>query len=184
MSVQRYRFGGDLTAAKINNIIPPGMTATINGVGPGVFIDINLSNDAAKPDLDGFLASLGWTFIATAPTTPLPISTPVTVMAGRSGNTTLDSFYRGVSGLTLDATTRGLPVPAGTLSFLAWTKSNGGSATLQVLNNGVAIATLTNPGAGVVSSTPNVAVTAGLLSFRNIAPGGSTQNVQITAEIS
>jgi len=115
-----------------------------------------------------------------------PPGVGITVQAGRNGNTAAGAFYRSINGMTLNAGARGIPVPAGTLSFVGWTRTNAaGSPVLEVLNNGSVIATLTNPGAGVVFSTPNVDVVEGLLSFRNqITSGVTTRNVQITASVS
>ena len=183
MSVHRYSFGGDLTATMIQRVIDQGVTPTVMGIGADTLIDISLSSDTAKPDLDEYLFSLGWVFVSTSPTTPRPTLNHTTVQAGRNGDTLTGAFYRGIDGMVLDAANLGLPVPVGTLKFLGWSKTSAASSTLEVLNNGSVIATLVNPGVGVVSSYPDVSVALGLLSFRNLAAGATTSNVQITAVV-
>ena len=107
--------------------------------------------------------------------------------AGRSGATAAGSFYRLINGMTMDSadnstTFRGIPVPAGTLILVEWTRTDSDSATLEVLNNGSVIATVASAAAGVASSgTISIAVAAGLISFRNLSSGAVTSNVQITA---
>jgi hypothetical protein len=94
--------------------------------------------------------------------------------------------------MTLDSadnttTYRGIPVPAGTLTLVDITRTDSSSTSLEVLNNGSVIYTLATAAAGrVTSGTISVAVSAGLISFRNIASGSggsSTSNVQILATL-
>ena len=81
-------------------------------------------------------------------------------------------------------TFRGVPVPAGTLVLVEWTRTDADAATLEVLNNGTVITTVASAAAGVASSGAiSIAVAAGLMSFRNLSSGAPTSNVQITALI-
>jgi hypothetical protein len=69
MSIHRYAFSGDVSATDLNKQIPSG-TASVVGVGLDE-IDLNLTDDASLTDLTEFIQSLGGTFIASSPTTPL-----------------------------------------------------------------------------------------------------------------
>ncbi len=69
MSVHRYR-SGSLTDQQIISSVTLG-TATVTGAASSL-VDVSLTNDGAKTDLDAFMARWGWTFVATNPTTPLP----------------------------------------------------------------------------------------------------------------
>jgi hypothetical protein len=104
------------------------------------------------------------------------------VQAGRNGSTNAGAFYRGVDGLLLNASTRGFPVPKGTLVSVAWTRSDADAATLDTLANGVVVSSLTSTAAG---ATRDDAVDAdfadGIVSFQNQAGGNQTSNVQIVA---
>ena len=103
-----------------------------------------------------------------------------TIQAGRSGDTNAGSFYRGVNGLLLDASNRGIPCPQGTIVSVAWSRTDSDAATLAVLNNGASVTTLASAVAGAVrSDSVNADVSAGLLSFQNQAGGNQTSNVQI-----
>jgi len=102
--------------------------------------------------------------------------------AGRNGGTSAGTFYRGVNGMAFDTSTRGIPVPKGTLVGLMWTKSDTNTATLEVLNGSTSIATLASSASGTVSDwTLNADFSEGILSFRNQAGGNTTSNVQISA---
>jgi len=105
----------------------------------------------------------------------------MTLGGGRSGITAAGSFYRGWDGLAY-GTNIGQPVPKGTLTGLAWTRTDSDSATLEVLVGGSVIATLLSTASG---GTFNWAVNAdfneGLMQFRNLSTGNATSDVQITA---
>jgi hypothetical protein len=103
-----------------------------------------------------------------------------TIQAGRDGNTNAAGFYRGVNGMLLDASTRGIPIPDGTIVSAAWSRTDADVATLDVLNNGVSVYTLASAAPGAAADdTADVDVSASLLSFRNQAGGNQTSNVQI-----
>jgi hypothetical protein len=102
------------------------------------------------------------------------------VQAGRNGNTGVGTFYRGIGNMVLDATTKGIACQKGTIVYLAISRTDTGLATLDVLNNGVLVATLASTVAGATATTAiNVDLAAGLLSFSNAAGGATTSNVQI-----
>jgi len=106
-----------------------------------------------------------------------------TIQAGRSANTPPGVFYRGINGMLLNAGDRGIPCGAGTLRRLAWTRSDADPATIEVLVNGLLVATLTSSASGPVESSPNVDIPAGIMSFRNLLGGNTTSAVQIVAAI-
>lgn len=108
----------------------------------------------------------------------------VSVSAGRNGTVGAGQFYRGVDGMALDASTRGLPIHGNhTIVSISATKTDVGNSTLEVLNNGVVVGSLAMSGAGVQSSSPNIDITSGLLSFRNaLSSASSTDNVQLTIQ--
>jgi hypothetical protein len=104
------------------------------------------------------------------------------VQAGRNGNTAAGSFYRAVNGMVLNATNRAIPVPKGTLTRLAWSRTDSDSATLEVLRNGTVIATLASTASGdTQDNTVDADFDEGRLSFRNLSSGNTTSNVQIRA---
>lgn len=106
----------------------------------------------------------------------------LSIQSGRNGNTGVNRFYRGVNGMTLNAGDRGFSVPQGTLVYLAMSRTDSDAATLEILVNGVVIATLlTNASGSTLDLTVNADHAAGLLSFRNQAGGNTTSNVQIVA---
>jgi hypothetical protein len=105
------------------------------------------------------------------------------VLAGRSGTTPPGNFYRGQDSMVLDAGNRGLPVSQGCLTSIAWSRTDTGSATLEVLVNGTAVAELNASAAGATRSDSfNADFSAGLMSFRNKAALSNTQNVQIAVQ--
>jgi len=105
------------------------------------------------------------------------------LQAGRSGNAGGGIFYRGINGQVLNATDRGFPVRRGTLVYLALSRSDADLATLEVLVNGVVIATLSHSSSGLTEDTSiNVDFDSGLMSFRNQAGGNTTSNVQIIVQ--
>ena len=105
------------------------------------------------------------------------------VTGGRNGTTGVGSFYRGQDGMVLDATTRGVPVEKGCLTSIAWTRTDAGSATLEVLVNGSVIAELNSTIAGATrDDTINADFIAGQMSLRNKAALSNTQNVQIALQ--
>lgn len=107
----------------------------------------------------------------------------ITGSTGRNGNTAAGAFYRSADSMVLDAGTRGIPVRKGTLTSLAWTRTDSAAATLEVLVGGVVIATLLSGVSGMVfDSTLNADFSVGLMSFRNALTGNQTSNVQLTAE--
>lgn len=72
MSIARYKWNGNFTDKDLNNQIPTGFTGVTQQAGPQVFVDIEVLPDlaGAKADLDAYMATLGWSFVAEDPTTP------------------------------------------------------------------------------------------------------------------
>lgn len=105
-------------------------------------------------------------------------------IGGRNGTTPPGNFYRTADSMVMDAANRGIPVPKGTLTSIAWSRTDTGSATLEVLANGVVIGSLATSVAGTVrDDTVNADFNAGFLSFRNKLAGGSnTQDVQVVLQ--
>ncbi len=103
------------------------------------------------------------------------------LQAGRNGNTAAGSFYRGVDGLALNGTTRGIPVPKGTLISSSWSRTDADPATLDVLVSGAVIASLASSAVGAVrDDTIDANFLAGNMSFQNrLAGGNTTSNAQI-----
>jgi hypothetical protein len=111
-------------------------------------------------------------------------SATYTIQVGRDANTTPGAFFRGIGSMLLDASNRGIACPKGTIVSLAISRTNAGAATLDVLNNGVSVATLANSVSGATrSDTVNADVSAGLLSFQNQAGGSLVANVQIVLQM-
>jgi len=94
-----------------------------------------------------------------------------------------------VDGLTMDTadnstTFLGLPVPAGTLVSVEWSRTDADQAALEILNNGSVIRTLVSTTAGRNSAGAiGDAVSSGLISFRNRGGTGDnpTSDVQVVA---
>jgi len=78
------------------------------------------------------------------------------LQAGRSGNAGGGIFYRGINGQVLNATDRGFPVRRGTSVYLALSRSDADLATLEVLVNGVVIATLSHSPSGLTEDTSDI----------------------------
>lgn len=76
MSIQRYRQIEPVEVSTIDKYIPTGMTVTLVGQDPVLFVDLNLSDDAGKDDLDQYMVTLGWVFVETNPTSPRPTLAP------------------------------------------------------------------------------------------------------------
>lgn len=72
MSIARYKWNGNFTNKDLDGQIPDGFTGVIQQAGPEVFVDLQVLPDlaGAKDDLDAYMATLGWTFVAEDPTTP------------------------------------------------------------------------------------------------------------------
>ena len=64
MSIQRYRRKGP-SASQLARFVPAAATDVTGG---SEFIDVDLSNDTFKPELDAFMESIGFTFRTTNPT--------------------------------------------------------------------------------------------------------------------
>lgn len=104
-------------------------------------------------------------------------------LAGRSGNTNIGSFYRGIDNLTFGPNI-GYYSPKGTVVGLSWTKTSSADATLELVIDSTSIVTLLGSGVGTFSDyTFNADFDAGLIKFRNQAGGNITTDVQITAMI-
>jgi hypothetical protein len=107
-----------------------------------------------------------------------------TILSGASGDTSAGSYYRGMDGMSYSST-RGHPVPKGTLVGIGICKTDSNTTPLEVLVDTTVIATLTVTAAGVtVDWTVNADFSQGQMKFRNKSSGGATAtNVQITAII-
>lgn len=68
MSIHRYVWKS-VNLTDLVNVLPASAVPTISGEGPQRIVDINLVDDAAKPDLDDAMAALGWTFVESSPAT-------------------------------------------------------------------------------------------------------------------
>ncbi len=70
MSIHRYY----LVSADADVFFPAnvaGATVTVDGCSPA-YVDLNLSDDLQKPDLDVAMDAIGWTFFESSPTSRLP----------------------------------------------------------------------------------------------------------------
>lgn len=101
------------------------------------------------------------------------------IQAGRNGNTNSGVFYRAVNGMVLDDNNRGIPVDKGTITSMSISRTDSDSATIEVLVNGIVVASFLSASAGFQKSIYNVNFEEGLMSFRNQAGGSQTSNVQI-----
>lgn len=72
MSIQRYRQIEPVELSTIDRYIPAGMTVALVGQDPVLFVDLDISDDAGKDDLDQYMVTLGWVFVETDPTSPRP----------------------------------------------------------------------------------------------------------------
>lgn len=107
-----------------------------------------------------------------------------TLQVGRNGNTPPGQYYRGVDGMVLDDETRSIPVPAGTLTSLGWSKTDSNNCVLEILVNGSQIESVTHSTSGSIFRTDlNADFSSGSMSFRNSSGGEQAQNVQVVAEI-
>jgi len=83
MSIARYKWLGNFTARQLDDQIPDGFTASIQKIGPEVLADIEVLPQltGSQDDLDAFMATMGWTFVAEDPVSPVPASTTMIVTA-------------------------------------------------------------------------------------------------------
>jgi len=104
--------------------------------------------------------------------------------AGRNGNCPGGTFYRGINGMFLNATTQGYAIQKGTLVYLALTRNDSDATSLEVLVNGSVVSTFAHSASGLSENAAiNIDVDAGILSFRNIAGGNTTSNLQLIARL-
>ena len=78
MSIQRYKEKEPIQMRSIALQIPSGISVTLVGQDPVLVLDLNLSDDAGKDDLDQYMATIGWEFVETSPTSPRPVLPLVT----------------------------------------------------------------------------------------------------------
>lgn len=69
MGVQRFQSTG-VSVATLQTLVEPGLTASSQSFP--VYIDITLTDDSLLPDLQVVMGQMGWSFVGSAPTTPLP----------------------------------------------------------------------------------------------------------------
>lgn len=112
MSVQRYRANA-INAALLNTLVGVPVTP---GDESSTCVDINLSDDSKKSDLDDAMASLGYAFVATSPAYTPPViigvatmilevsGNPNTVVTSTKGSLALEitgpSLYQNTDGAT------------------------------------------------------------------------------------
>ena len=144
----RYKWSGNFTVAEIQGQIPSGFTPTIVNTGE-MFVDIQILPNptaAAHLDLDEYMATLGWTFVADDPTTQLPQPAAQLLFGAEAvaTNATLRYLYPGYNPAI--AQTNAIPVPmtrSGTLRGMYINQigdGNGTNLTYTVRVNGVATA--------------------------------------------
>ena len=73
MSIQRYKLIEPIPTQSMINQVPVGVSITLVGQDPVLFVDLNIDDDAGKDDLDQYMATLGWAFVETSPTSPRPV---------------------------------------------------------------------------------------------------------------
>lgn len=74
MTAIRYKWNGNFTVQDITNNLPSGFTPTILNTGE-MFVDIQILPNptaAAHEDINEYMATLGWSFVADDPITALP----------------------------------------------------------------------------------------------------------------
>ena len=98
---------------------------------------------------------------------------------GFNGNMGANTFYRRFNGLTLTATTGAL-VQKGTICRIGYTTNGAVNHTLEVLVDGIVVASLSSGGSARASGTFNADFLEGNMSFRNAGGSGTTSNLQCT----
>lgn len=140
MPIYRYRFNA-VSQGSLERIVPG---TTFSGSGPNVEVDLDQPDPDAKPDLDLYMESLGWAFIAEDPTTSLPGQQAGTL----SANTTLPA-----TGGVFPVDTSGGDV---TLTLPPLASSTG---EIMVKNIGPGIVTIQPDGAEQIDGQPNLELT-------------------------
>ena len=134
MSTHRYRSAGP-TAAQITDFVPG---ATIVGsIGGFVEYDVALTDDANLADLNVFMASMGFVFVSTSPSTPRELQATILRLPTQADQVSL----AGQALLTFDGTTIRKSVSTGAVRDLitgsivipieAFSTPAGSSATLN-----------------------------------------------------
>lgn len=98
---------------------------------------------------------------------------------GRTGNTAVGSYYRGVGNKTFSATIGLYAFQAGTVIALGYTRSDTDAATFEVVSSGSQIATLASSAiSGCSVSLDGDFTAAGILAVRNQTGGNAVKDVQ------
>jgi len=100
-----------------------------------------------------------------------------TYSGGAKDDTAAGSYYRAIGELAY-GTNIGDSVPKGTVTGLAWSRTDADAATMEVVIDTTSVSTLASSAAGKTASwTKNDDFSEGLLKFRNQAGGNTTSNV-------
>jgi hypothetical protein len=187
MTVIRYQWEGNATVQEIESNIPSGLAATIVNTGE-MFIDIDITPNpdaAAHQDLDEYMATLGWTFIADDPTTQLPQPAAELLFGAESVATNTTPRYLLPAYSPDPAPTAPVQVPfsrAGTLRNLYIHQTgdgNGTNITYTVRINSVATAlavTMASTDDAGFNIADSVAVSAGDLIDIEVTKAGGVGN--------
>lgn len=187
MTVIRYKWNGNFTVQDITANLPAGFTPTIVNTGE-MFVDIDITPNpttAAHEDVDEYMATLGWSFVADDPTSKLPQPAAQLIFGAEAvaTNTTPRFLYPGYNPSIAQTTT--IQVPAsrdGTLRdmFIHQTgDGNGTNLTYTVRVNGVAtvlaitMASTDSAASNIVDSVP---VSAGDLIDVEVTKAGGLGN--------
>lgn len=187
MTVIRYEWNGNATVEGIEANIPAGLAATIVNSGE-MFVDIDITPNpsaAAHQDLDEYMETLGWSFVADDPTTALPQTAAQLIFGAESVATNTSVKYLR-PGYTPDpAPTDPVQVPltrGGTLRNMYIHQTgdgNGTNLTYTVRINNVATAlavTLASTDDSAFNIVNSVAVNAGDLIDIEVTKAGGVGN--------
>jgi len=98
--------------------------------------------------------------------------------AGRRGNTSAGSYFRGIANTNMASTRGYYALYAGTVTAFGYTRSDSSDAIFEIRANGSNIATLASSAGAGSTTTLNADFAEGeILSLRNADTGGSTSSV-------
>ncbi len=183
----RYKWSGNFTVAELEGQIPGAFTPTIVNTGE-MFVDIQILPNptaAAHLDLDEYMATLGWAFVADDPTAQLPQPASQLLFGAESlATNTTPKYMR--PGYTPDpAPTDPVQMPltrGGTLRnmFIHQTgDGNGTNITYTVRINSVATAlavTMASTDSSAFNIVNSVVVSAGDLIDIEVTKAGGVGN--------
>jgi hypothetical protein len=102
----------------------------------------------------------------------------VSFLFGRNGNTAPGSFYRGVDGLTMSATSGFPALFNGTIVAMGYTRADTDAAIFEIVEGGIVIASLASSAVAGKDTTLNGNFTTGVLGIQNQSGGNTTTDVQ------